>query len=72
MPETNTNGCEQCHQAVLRGCAAPMKQVAQSEGPVFLYQCEKCSALWEETMRFAQLITEADAQRTFGDWKNRR
>lgn len=59
-------GCEACRTASLRGMASPpLRELGHATGPVFLYQCAECSALWEENLREAHVITEAEALRTY-------
>ena len=57
--------CKECSQASLRGMSDPLEQVATSDGPIFLYRCKKCGALWEENLREAHTITKEDAQNRF-------
>jgi hypothetical protein len=60
-----TSGCSECRQAALKGMSEPLRQIAEAEGPIFLYVCAKCQTLWLETMRFAKPVTRDEAKREF-------
>ncbi len=51
--------------AALRGCGRPLVQLGESAGPIFLYRCPRCGALWEETLREAHVVTPATARAAF-------
>jgi hypothetical protein len=44
---------------------APLRRLAEAEGPILLYSCEKCGALWEETMRYSRVISESEARNRY-------
>lgn len=63
-----TKGCEACRVAALRGLPdPPMKYLGSATGPVLLYRCSVCGSYWEETLREAHVISEAEARETYPD-----
>lgn len=44
----------------------PLEKIAVSDGPIFLYRCSICGALWEETLREAHPISREEARKDFG------
>lgn len=67
MPEKD-QGCPECRRASLLGMAPPLRQVAKSDGPIYLYECIRCGALWEENLRFSQVVSQAKAKEDFPDY----
>jgi hypothetical protein len=65
MKSFNKQGCEKCRHGVLSGMLGTLKQLAASQGPIFLYRCEECGAWWEENMRESHVITEGEARERF-------
>ena len=62
------SACAECKQAAMSGMGEPLKRLATSEGPIFLYRCRKCGTLWEENLREAHPITGIAAKERFNYW----
>ena len=61
-----TLGCEACRTAALRGMTSPpLEELGHATGPIILYRCTECSAFWEETLREAHVVSEAEARKTY-------
>lgn len=60
------DACVECAQASLVGMVMPLEQIAvDKDGPIFLYQCKKCGALWLENLRESYQITKEEAEAMF-------
>jgi hypothetical protein len=62
-----SSGCEECRSAALRGMQTPLVKLGASLGPIFLYRCNVCGSYWEENLREAHVISEAEARESFPD-----
>lgn len=57
-------GCETCRRRWLVDGRLPHRLGANVGGAV-LYRCDACQALWEETPRGTQVITEDEARESY-------
>lgn len=61
-----TDACTECARASLAGMGEPLEQIAvEKNGPIFLYRCKSCGALWVENLRDSHQITREEAEAMF-------
>ncbi len=66
------DACASCTKASLSGMAEPLAQIAvENDGPLFLYRCKSCGAIWVESLRECHVISSKEAEFLFPYWKQK-
>lgn len=64
MREWESKGCAECRFAWESGKPLP-KLGAHPTEPTILYWCPACGAYWEESLRYADVISEEEARQRY-------
>lgn len=59
--------CQECEVGSYPPLERFERVAARPDGPTFLNRCRVCGALWEETLRYANRLSAAEARGSYPD-----
>ena len=61
--------CDYCHDFWMKyPKKKPYRLADNIDEQIMLYQCKECGAYWEESLRFARIISKEEAHQSFSKY----